>query len=117
MTTLAPRMAAADALETQPASAQTTMGFHSLQEVLGASGGETATRAGPAHKVEDGREEKLIATDEDANQPFHGWVGVFKISARLASRSQSFSSSAKSASGDLHRAMRTRWQPSTMRSW
>lgn len=67
-----PRIAAADAFDAHPASAEDAVGFHGFEKILGARRREAAATGGSAQRVDDRRDESLVKTDGDADEPFHG---------------------------------------------
>lgn len=75
MTVPAPRIAAQDAPGAQPATFEKAMGFHSLEKILRACRSEPAARTRTADGMNDRRNDALIATDENADEPFHGEGG------------------------------------------
>lgn len=111
----APRMAPPNALDSHPASLQAAMRLHCLKKILRAGGSEPASRSRPADEVQHRRDRRLISANQHSYQPFHG-LGGWRIPARFASLSHSFSSSLNSALEARHRAMTTSQAPSTIRA-
>jgi hypothetical protein len=65
-------MATADAVNSQPCSAQGAVLFDGFQKILRAGGLETAAGVRPAQPVNDRRNDFLVAPNEEPDDPFHG---------------------------------------------
>lgn len=72
----APRIAAEDAPSAHGTAFEKAVSFHGLEKILRACRSETAARAGATNGMNDGRNDALITTDEDADEPFHGADGA-----------------------------------------
>lgn len=71
-----PGIAADNADDTQPTTTKKAVFFHGLKKVLRTGRSEPAARTWATNKVNDGRNEALITTDKNADEPFHNAGGT-----------------------------------------
>lgn len=71
-----PGIAADDADGAQPTATKKAVFFHGLKKVLRAGRSKAAARTWTTNEVYDGRNEALITTDKNADEPFHGAGGT-----------------------------------------
>ena len=113
-----PRMAASHPAQTHPGATQHAMSLDSLQKVSGTGRRVAAAGTRTSNRMNHGRDELLIKTNQDSDNPFHDTSGVVGISeggrrmpSRLANFNQSRSKSAKLASAARQRPMITNCHP------
>lgn len=71
-----PGIAADDANGAQPTATKKAVFFHGLKKVLRTGRRESAARTWATNEMNDGRNETLITTDKNADEPFHNAGGT-----------------------------------------
>lgn len=110
VTAASPGMTAGDALQAKPRPATGSVKDDRLKKILGTGRSVTAAAARATGGMNHGREEFLVAADDQTNQGLHDAPSEFRlrrIPARLAARLQSSCNSRRDASEARQRAMVT----------
>ena len=114
MSLATPRLAASQALQAQPRSAQHSVRLHRFEEVVRAGRLKTAAAPRSAQPRNRGRDRQLIGANEKSDDQKHQDA---RIKARFARRNHSSSSAAWGARAAAGRAMLTSQIPARTSPW